>query len=127
MPDVNDNFRFPKNAKLRRPREFAQVYNFGIKAGDGHVLVFGARSAGETTRLGLSVSKKHGNAVARNRIKRLLREAFRLERAELPGGLDLIVIPRRQSGAGLDDYRTSLVRCVQRVSRKLTDQSPTHR
>ena len=47
------------------------------------------------SRLGLSVSRKVGNAVARNRWKRLIREAFRLSCAELPVGLDLVVRPQR--------------------------------
>ena len=49
-------------------------------------------------RLGLSVSKDHGNAVRRGKIKRLLREAFRLERPTLPGGFDLVLIPRVDAG-----------------------------
>jgi len=51
-------------------------------------------------RLGVSVSKDHGRAVRRNKIKRLLREAFRLERAALPANFDLVLIPR-QPGARL--------------------------
>ena len=49
---------------------------------------------GRGARLGLSVSKDHGPAVRRNKIKRLLREAFRLERYALPADLDLVLIPR---------------------------------
>ena len=47
------------------------------------------------TRLGLSVSRRVGNAVLRNRWKRIIREAFRTQRDELPVGLDLVVRPRR--------------------------------
>lgn len=54
------------------------------------------REAGH--RVGLSVSKEHGRAVRRNKIKRILREAFRLTRPRLPGQYDLILIP--QKGAG---------------------------
>lgn len=50
---------------------------------------------GGPTRLGLSVSRKVGGAVCRNRWKRLIREAFRQSRATLPPGLDLVVRPKR--------------------------------
>ena len=119
MPDSHPSYRLPKSAKLRRPVEFSRVYAERIKVGDGHLLVFGAENTDGLTRIGLSVSKKHGNAVARNRIKRLLREAFRLERHALPRGLDLILIPRQQSGAILDDYRQSLLRCTERLRQRL--------
>jgi ribonuclease P protein component len=93
-------FGLPKSRRLRSPREFAEVYQLRQRMGDQHLLVFGARNEQGETRVGLSVSKKHGNAVVRARLKRLLREAFRLSHPELPSGLDLILIPRQNSGAG---------------------------
>ena len=56
-------------------------------------LVVRSRPGLPVLRLGLSVSKDHGPAVRRNKIKRILREAFRLERPSLPVGFDVIVIP----------------------------------
>ena len=119
MPISAASYRLPKSSKLRRPADFSRVYAGRIKVGDGHLLVFGADNPDGLTRIGLSVSKKHGNAVARNRIKRLLREAFRLEQHALPRGLDLILIPRQQSGATLDDYRQSLRRCTEKLRQRL--------
>lgn len=55
----------------------------------------------------------------RNRLKRLLREAFRLSQHELPTGLDLILIPRQNAGAGLDDFRRSLVQLARRLAKRL--------
>lgn len=110
---------FPKSAHLRKPDEFRAVYDHRCKAGDGHLLIFARRNELGETRCGLSVSRKqHGCAVKRNRIKRLLREAFRLSRSELPVGLDLILIPRRASGAGIADYKDSICRLAQRLHKR---------
>ena len=118
----NADLSFPKTAKLRRSVDFAAVYERQCRAGDGHLLIFGMRNDLPETRCGLSVSKKHGNAIRRNRLKRLLREAFRLTRHDLPTGLDLILIPRKDSGATLDDYCHSLRRLVPKLDRRLNDQ-----
>ncbi len=55
----------------------------------------------------------------RNRLKRLLREAFRLSRDELPGGLDLVLVPVKTHGAKLKDFQEALVRGTQKCARKL--------
>ena len=69
--------------------------------------------------MGLSVSRKVGGAVVRNRWKRLLREAFRLTRPQLPAGIDLIVIPRAGTEPTLAALMESLVRLAGRLERKL--------
>lgn len=128
MPDPDCRFTFTKQQKLRRPAEFRCVYDAKTKAGDEHLLVFALRNDLGTTRVGLSVSKKHGGAVQRNRVKRLLREAFRLHQHDLPQGLDLVLVPRPKSGATLADYSRSLIGCVRRVIKRLpplNEQPPT--
>ena len=112
-------FPFPKSAHLRRPAEFKRLYDGQVRAGDGHLLIFAQRNELGTTRIGLSVSKKHGNAIKRNRLKRLMREAFRLTCPKLTTGLDLILIPRHRSGATLADYCDSISQIVRRVERRL--------
>lgn len=76
-------------------------------------------------RLGLSVSRKVGGAVERNRWKRVLREAFRLSRDRLPPAIDLVVIPRADaSQAQLSTAAESLVKVANRAARKLAPPTP---
>lgn len=121
MPD----FSFPKSAKLRKSAEFRHIYDGQVRAGDDHLLVFASWNDLGETRCGLSVSKKHGNAVKRGRLKRLMREAFRHVRHDLPVGIDLILIPRQNSGATVDNYKRSLKGICRRLLKRLPPTSGT--
>jgi ribonuclease P protein component len=85
---------FPARFRIRRGVDFQRVYRRRLIASDDCLVLYGCENGLEYARLGLSVSRKVGGAVERNRWKRLLREAFRLRREELPAGLDLVVVPR---------------------------------
>lgn len=111
-------FAFPKSQHLRSGREFAAVYDAKQRVGDDVLLVYALPSASGGHRLGLSVSRRNGNAVARNRLKRRLREAFRLTQAELPGQYDLVLIPRPGRPGTVAEYRRSLAALVRRLHRR---------
>lgn len=86
--------RFPKAARLRRRREFLQVQQRGRRLYAGEVLVLALDASGSGPRIGITVSSKVANAVARNRVKRWVREAYRAIRSDLPP-VDLVVVARR--------------------------------
>jgi ribonuclease P protein component len=110
--------RFRAAHRVRSPLDFERIYNQRRRAGDGFLLLFGAPNGLAWSRLGVSVSRKHGNAVARHRLRRLLKEAFRLTQAQLPTGFDWIAVPRTDTGAGLADYQRSLMQLTEKVRRR---------
>ena len=75
-------------------------------------------------RLGLSVSSRVGNAVKRNRIKRLLREAFRLDQHALPHGIDLVITVHPHDPLPLDEYRAILLAAAAALARRWQARQP---
>ena len=103
---------------MRSGAEFARAYERRATASDALLLVYVVENALGRPRIGLSVSRKVGGAVVRNRWKRLLREAFRLSRSELPPNVDIVVIPRPAAEPELAALRGSLVRLSRRAATK---------
>ncbi len=86
--------QFSPQYRVRRGGDFRRAYQRRSTVADQQIVIFGHPNGLSYPRLGISASRRLGGAVVRNRWKRLLREAFRLTRTELPEGIDLIVIPR---------------------------------
>jgi len=87
-----------RRARITRSGDFDAVYRRGRSAANRHLVVYAFsrddRPGDAPARLGLSVSKKVGGAVERNRVKRVLREQFAAIAPGLPGGIDVVVIAR---------------------------------
>lgn len=86
---------FPKTARLRKRSDFLRLSRTGKKVHSANFVVISRTNDTGETRLGITVSGKVGNAVVRNRIKRLLREYFRRRRQALRPGLDILIIVRK--------------------------------
>jgi ribonuclease P protein component len=113
MPD----YRFPKVRRLLRPREFERVFAARLSASDAWVVLHGASNNLQHPRLGVTVSRKVGGAVARNRWKRLLREAFRLKQHELPA-FDFVCLPRVETPPPLRQLLESLPQLARRLQQR---------
>ena len=88
--------RFRKSDRLRKRWEYLAVQRRGRKIHLQDLLVIVSPRQG-TRRMGITVSKKVGGAVERNRIKRLLREVWRRGREQVPGNLDLVFIAKKRA------------------------------
>lgn len=90
--------RRAKRGRLSRSAEFERVYRQGRSHGGRylvlHVFPRDAREPADSARLGLSVSRKVGGAVERNRVKRLLREAFATQADRVPSDHDVVIVAR---------------------------------
>ncbi len=96
------------------------MYGAGFKLHSERLVLFGKENRLGHHRLGITVSRKVGPSVARNRIKRLFREIFRKSAAAIPNTIDLVVNAKRGSAqAGYRDLREEFLSAVQRLLRQL--------
>jgi len=105
--------------RLRDPEDFQRVYAARYCWHDARLVAFVRANGLPFARLGVSVGRKHGGAVRRNRLKRVLREAFRLAQDVLPAGYDYVLVPRTGSPrSGTGEVRQVLARLAAHVRAK---------
>ena len=84
---------------IRKTKEFKAVYSNGSQAVNAYFFVYALATNNATARLGVTVSKKVGKAVVRNRVKRLVKECCRLKATHIAMGFDIVVVARPAVGA----------------------------
>ena len=84
---------------LKKNSDFQNVYKSGKSYANKYLIVYTLKNGTDTNRLGISVSKKVGNSVVRHRLKRLIKESYRLHEKVFNSGLDIAVIARKGSDA----------------------------
>ncbi|MDR2438024.1 MAG: ribonuclease P protein component [Planctomycetaceae bacterium] len=110
---------FSQTLRLRKSPEFKRVFDAQCSASNGILIVFAVPNGLEHNRLGISVSRKTGNAVIRNRWKRLIREAFRHTGTGLTETFDLVVIPQRNTAPPtVQAVKSSLQKLIAKITNR---------
>jgi ribonuclease P protein component len=113
--------RFSRADRVRRRRDFLAASRLGRRAASREYVVIVAPTPSDASgrpRLGVTVSRKVGNAVVRNRIKRRIREWFRRDREAVEAGRDVVVIARpAATGLSVGDTRALLSRLTSKADR----------
>lgn len=123
MTTMLPDHRFRREHRLRTRGDFQRVYAHDFVVADDVLVIRACPAPCGSARLGLAVSRKVGNAVVRNRWKRRIREAFRLNRQKLPTGIDFVVRPRRGAKCDFHAIEASLPRLATRVANKIRKTS----
>jgi len=99
------SFSFSRSHRLSGKLLFAAVYDAKVKTSRGPLVMYSMPNDLGHLRMGISISRRVGTAPRRNRIKRLLREAFRLHPVGLPRGYDLVIVVRPHEPLALTEYQ----------------------
>lgn len=114
-PDVMSYQLHPE--RLKKSWEFQRAYKKGKKYWDAYFVIYVYHTQLKQTRLGITVSKKVGKSVQRNRVKRLVREAFRVLKYKLLPHYDIVVVGRSSAcGLTMHEARDSLQKLFLRAS-----------
>lgn len=105
-----------KKLKLRNNREFRHVYDKGISKSNKHLVIFFIKNDLDYNRIGFSVTKKLGNAVTRNKVRRLIRESYRIYKDDIKTGYDIIFLSRvRCKDATYKEVESSILNLLKRT------------
>lgn len=108
---------------LKKNRDFQKVYKNKCSRADEFLVLYTRKNGLEINRLGISASKKVGNSVVRHKIKRLVKEAYRLEEASFLAGYDMVVVARKEA-ASMDFFqcKSSLLRLAGKMGIRNKDR-----
>ena len=119
------HFFFPKVQRVLRSGDFTRVLRKGTCVADGTLVLYAlpaeelaTRPNTDASRLGVTIPKKTGNAVVRNRWKRLIRESFRTQLDQVPTGFDFIVRPKKGAEPVWAEIQKSIPRLTQKAARQ---------
>ena len=108
-------YSFRPQHRIRLPSEYSAVYGAKTRESRGPLTAYALPNTLGHPRLGMSVSRKVGTAVRRNRIRRLIRESFRLLQHDLPQGYDFVVVVRPHEPLMLAEYQKLLTAMLVRL------------
>lgn len=95
---------------LQKNREFQFIYDCGTSYANKYLVMFIRENETQENKLGISVSKKVGNSVIRHRVKRLIKESYRLQEEMFNSGLDMVIIARSTAkGIGFPDIESAVL------------------
>ncbi|WP_100405883.1 ribonuclease P protein component [Bacillus solitudinis] len=116
-----------KEQRIKKNDEFSYVFNKGQSVANRQFVLYSLKKEGEATyRIGLSVSKRVGHAVTRNRIKRLIRTVFQENKDDIMPGFDYVIIARKPA-AEMDYHQVeSSLLHVLRKTRALYRKNKSH-
>ena len=109
-----ENVQF--TSSIKQNYEFRRLYNTGKSAATGLIAVYCRRNRRGTNQFGITVGSKVGNAVVRNRVRRRLREAYRLRESSFAKGFDIVVVARaRAADAPFDKLQDEMLRLAKKL------------
>ena len=114
-PEPVQRFKYTRAHRLGGDKQFQAVFANKLRKSSGPLAVLALPNELEHHRFGMTVSRRVGNAVKRHRIKRMLREAFRLNQSNWPGRYDLVVIVYPHDILPLDQYADHLAKAVEQL------------
>lgn len=122
-----ERYSYRRSLRLSGEAAFARVFDARMREGRGPLLMYMLPNDLEHPRLGISIGRRVGTAPKRNRIKRLLREAFRLMQHDLPLGYDMVLVVRPHDPLMLAEYQRLLMALALKLHRRWQANPPTAR
>jgi len=114
--------KFPKKERLRKRKDFIEIFNQGKKTYSSHLILFCRANGGQSARVGITASRKVGTAVVRNRVKRLIREYYRQHKSFFTAQFDYSLVVKQSFSrlpkrAAEEQLSALLKRCNRHLNR----------